>query len=245
MCGRYTSTTSVTDLAKIFEVDEVRAEPLPPRYNVAPSLDVFAVALRRPKAEEAEEKGPHRALGTFRWGLVPSWAKDASIGNRLINARSESIATKPAFRAAIARRRCLLPADAFYEWQRRQGPDGKPMGKLPHAIRRKDGRPMAFAGIWEVWRDQADPDAELLRTCAIVTTSANDLMRPIHDRMPVVLDPGDWAAWLDPATDAGTVDKLMVTAPSEWFEVFAVSSKVNKAGNEGPDLMIPLPPPPG
>ena len=245
MCGRYTSTTSATDLARIFEVEEVRAEALPPRYNVAPSLDVFAVALRRPKTEKSQGKGPHRALGTFRWGLVPSWAKDAKSGNRPINARSESIATKPAFRAAIARRRCLLPADAFYEWQRRHGPDGKPAGKLPYAIRRKDGRPMAFAGIWEVWRDQADPDAELLRTCAIVTTSANDLMRPIHDRMPVVLDPGDWAAWLDPSTDAGTVDKLMAAAPSEWFEVFPVSSRVNKAGNEGPDLMAPLPPPPG
>jgi putative SOS response-associated peptidase YedK len=245
MCGRYTSTTSVTDLANIFEVEEVRAEPLPPRYNVAPSLEVFAVALRRPQPDKDQGKGPRRALGTFRWGLVPSWARDPSVGNRLINARSESIATKPAFRSAIARRRCLLPADAFYEWQRRQGPDGKPAGKLPFAIRRKDGTPMAFAGIWEVWRDQADPDGQLLRTCAIVTTSANDLMQPIHDRMPVVLDPADWAAWLDPSTDAGTVDKLMKAAPSEWFEVFPVSTRVNKATNEGPDLLTPLPPPPG
>jgi putative SOS response-associated peptidase YedK len=244
MCGRYTSTTSITDLASIFEVEEVRAEPLPPRYNVAPSLEVFAVALRRAKTDDDQGKRPHRALGTFRWGLVPSWAKASSIGNRMINARSESIASKPAFRAAIARRRCLLPANAFYEWQRRHGPDGKPAGKLPYAIRRRDGQPMAFAGIWEVWRDPADPDAELLRTCAIVTTSANDLMRPIHDRMPVVLEPADWAAWLDPCTGAGTVEKLMVSAPSDRFEVFPVSSLVNKATNEGPDLLVPLLSPP-
>jgi putative SOS response-associated peptidase YedK len=246
MCGRYTSTTSVTELARIFEVEEVRAEPMPARYNVAPSLEVFAVALRRPRPDDPDdqEKGPRRALGTFRWGLVPSWAKDSSIGNRLINARSESIATKPAFRAAVNRRRCLLPADAFYEWQRRTGSDGRPAGKLPYAVRRRDGQPMAFAGIWEVWRDPGDPDASLLRTCAIVTTSANDLMRPIHDRMPVVLDPADWVAWLDPATDYGTVEKLMAPAPSEWFEVFPVSSRVNKVANDGPDLIVPLPPPP-
>jgi putative SOS response-associated peptidase YedK len=290
MCGRYTSTSTVSDLASIFEVDEVRVEPLPARYNVAPTLQVYAVALRQSRAEagspgaagsgegarspgaagsddgagppdgagsgrraagEAEtgregagEKGPRRALGSFRWGLVPSWAKDPSVGARMINARAEGIATKPAFRAAVARRRCLIPADAFYEWQRRESPDGKPAGRLPYAIRRRDGRPMAFAGLWEVWRDRADPGAEPLRTCVIVTTSANDLMAPIHDRMPVVLAPEDWAAWLDPATDAATVSGLMVPAPSDWFEAFPVSTLVNKVSNDGPRLLDPLPPPP-
>jgi putative SOS response-associated peptidase YedK len=245
MCGRYTSMSTVADLASIFDVDEVRAEPRPARYNVAPTDAVFAVALRSSKGEtEDRGKGPRRALGTFRWGLVPSWAKDRSGASRMINARSDGIATKPAFRAAVARRRCIIPADAFYEWQRREGRDGKPAGKLPYAIRRRDGHPMAFAGLWEVWRDKDDPDGEVLRTCAIVTTSANELMAPIHDRMPVVLAAADWSAWLEPSTDAEAVAGLMVPAPSAWFEAFAVSTSVNKVSNDGPHLMDPLPPPP-
>ena len=243
MCGRYTSTSTIKDLAEIFEVDDVRTEELPPRYNVAPTLPVYAVALRSAKA--GDEGGPRRALGTFRWGLVPSWAKDPAIGNRLINARAEGITAKPAFRAAVARRRCIIPADAFYEWQRRTNRDGKPVGKLPYAVRRRDGQPMAFAGLWEVWRADDQPDSELLRTCVIVTTAANEIMAPIHDRMPVVLAPGDWAAWLDPATDAAKVAGLMVPAPSDWFEAYPVSTLVNKVTNEGPDLLVPLPPPPG
>jgi putative SOS response-associated peptidase YedK len=272
MCGRYTSTSSVEDLAKLFQVDEVRTDPLPARYNVAPTLDVYAVAVRgRPD----DGKGPRRALGTFRWGLVPSWAKDPSVGSRMINARAEGITGKPAYRQAVARRRCLLPADAFYEWQRRTGHDGRPAGKLPYAIRRRDGQPMAFAGLWEVWRpgpvpeaaerpgpareaaerpgpapEAADshppaPDGEPLRTCAIVTTAANDLMAPIHDRMPVVLAPEDWATWLDPASDVERAVGLLVPAPSEWFEVYPVSTLVNKVANDGPDLLVPLPAPPG
>jgi putative SOS response-associated peptidase YedK len=248
MCGRYTSTSTVGDLASIFEVEEVRAEPQPPRYNVAPSLDVYAIALRSSR-DGTDEKGPRRALGTFRWGLVPSWAKGPAIGNRLINARAEGIASKPAFRAAVARRRCIIPADAFYEWQRRKKPDGKPAGKLPYAIRRKDGVPMALAGIWEVWSDEKQQgdtkhDAERVRTCAIVTTEANELMAPIHDRMPVVLAPESWAAWLDPATEADVVQGLMVPAPSEWFEAFPVSTLVNNVRNDGPELIDPLPDPP-
>jgi putative SOS response-associated peptidase YedK len=242
MCGRYTSSSTVSDLASVFEVEDVRVEPMPPRYNVAPTLQVYAVALRR--SSEDGEKGPRRALGSFRWGLVPSWAKDPSVGSRMINARAEGITEKPAFRGAVARRRCLIPADAFYEWQRRETHDGRAAGRLPHAVRRRDGRPMAFAGLWEVWRDRADPDAEPLRTCVIVTTRANDLMAPIHDRMPVVLAPEDWAVWLDPTTDPAVVERLMVPAPSEWFEAFPVSTLVNKVTNDGPHLLDPLPPPP-
>jgi putative SOS response-associated peptidase YedK len=237
MCGRYTSTSSVADLAEVFEVDEVKTEPRPPRYNVAPTDPVYAVAL-------SNVKGPHRALGTFRWGLVPSWAKDPSVGNRMINARAEGIESKPSYRAALVRRRCIIPADAFYEWQRRTRPDGKPAGKLPHVVRLKDGRPMAFAGLWEFWRDRADPDGEPLRTCAIITTPANEIMAPIHDRMPVVLSPEDWATWLDPETDTETVTGLLVPPPSWWFEVYPVSSLVNKVGNDGPELIEPLPDPP-
>jgi putative SOS response-associated peptidase YedK len=250
MCGRYTSTSTVSELASIFEVDEIRVEPMPARYNVAPTVQVYAVALRRSSSEEtmdggkSGEKGPRRALGSFRWGLVPSWAKDPAVGARMINARAEGIAAKPAFRAAVARRRCLIPADAFYEWRRRESPDGNRAGRLPYAIRRKDGRPMAFAGLWEVWRDQSDPQSEPLRTCVIVTTRANDQMAPIHDRMPVVLAPENWAAWLDPSTDAETVAGLMAPAPSDWFEAFPVSTLVNKVSNDGPHLLDPLPPPP-
>jgi putative SOS response-associated peptidase YedK len=136
------------------------------------------------------------------------------------------------------------PADAFYEWQRRTGADGRPAGKLPYAIRRRDGKPMAFAGIWEVWRDQDDPEVDPLRTCAIVTTAANDLMAPIHDRMPVVLAERDWSVWLDARADLATVRTLLVPAPSEWFEAFPVSTLVNSVENDGPELLRPLPPPP-
>lgn len=238
MCGRYTSTSQLADLAEVFEVAEIRTEPLPARYNVAPTLDVYAVAVR---GRHDAEKGPHRALGTFRWGLVPSWAKDPSVGSRMINARAESVASKPAFRSALARRRCLIPADAFYEWQRR--PEG---GKLAYAIRRRDGRPMAFAGLWEVWRDPSRQRAEppLLRTCAIVTTAANELMAPIHERIPVVLDPRDWNDWLDPGVGPAGALGLLRSPPSEWFEAYPVSSLVNNVRNDGPELLDPLPPAP-
>ena len=193
MCGRYTSTSTLADLAEVFEVDEVRTEPLPPRYNVAPTLDVYAVAVR---GRQDREKGPRRALGTFRWGLVPSWAKDPSVGNRMINARAETIASKPAY------------------------PVGPGPPALPHTGRRllrvaapdRDGRPAgscptpsagATAGPWpspDCGRCGAthpahppSPRRSRLRTCAIVTTAANELMAPIHDRMPVVLAPGTGA----------------------------------------------------
>ena len=242
VCGRYTSTSTVTELAEVFEVEEVRAEEMPARYNVAPTLPVYAVALS--KAGSDPDKGPRRILGTFRWGLVPSWAKDPAAGNRMINARAEGIAAKPAYRSAVARRRCIIPADAFYEWQRRTR-DGRPAGKLPYAVRRRDGRPMALAGVWEVWRPRDEPDAEPLRTCAIITTAANELMAPIHDRMPVVLEPGDWAAWLDPGTDMGAVEGLMAPAAEGVLEAFPVSTLVNRVTNDGPELLEPLPPPPG
>ena len=245
MCGRYTSTSTVAELAEVFEVDEIRAEEMPPRYNVAPTLPVYAVALtRRRSGDDDPDKGPRRALGTFRWGLVPPWAGDPAVGNRMINARAEGIATKPAYRAAVARRRCLIPAVAFYEWQRRTGPDGRPAGKLPYAVRRCDGRPMALAGVWEVWRPRDRPDAEPLRTCAIITTSANELMAPIHDRMPVVLEPASWAAWLDPGTDMAVVEGLMVPAAPGVLEAFPVSTLVNRVANDGPELVEPLAPPP-
>jgi len=250
MCGRYTSTSTAEDLARVFEVDEIRTEPLPPRYNVAPTLDVYAVAVRGRYDDQGNRSGLHRALGTFRWGLVPSWAKDPSVGSRMINARAEGIAAKPAYRRALAKRRCIIPADAFYEWQRRMDrsgtldrSEGRPVGKLPYAIHRRDGKPMAFAGLWEVW--WAHRDDEPLRTCAIVTTAANGLLASIHERMPVVLAPEDWGTWLDPTTDVDRARELLVPAPSEWFEAYPVSTLVNTVANDGPELLEPLPPPPG
>jgi putative SOS response-associated peptidase YedK len=264
MCGRYTSTSSLADLAEVFEVDEVRTASLPARYNVAPTLDVYAVAVRR---RREPENGPRRALGTFRWGLVPSWAKNPSVGNRMINARAEGLAGRPAFQAALARRRCLIPADAFYEWQPRISPDGRPAGKLPYAIRRRDGVSMAFAGLWEVWWppareeaaapareevadgeaapvDRARPDGQPLRTCTIVTTRANRLLAPIHGRMPVVLDRGDWDTWLDPESELPALERLLRPAPSEWLEAFPVGTLVNDVRRDGPELLEPRPRPP-
>jgi putative SOS response-associated peptidase YedK len=239
MCGRYTSTSTVAELASVFEVDDIRADAIEPRYNVAPTLPVYAVAISK-----RGDKGPHRALGTFRWGLVPSWAKDPSVGSRMINARAETIAEKPAYRSAIERRRCLIPADAFYEWQ------SQPKGKLPYVIRRRDGQPMAFAGVWEIWRpagcvpERSERDGEPLRSCAIVTTTANELMAPIHDRMPVILEREDWGTWLDPTTDMAAIEKLLRPALSELLEAYPVSSLVNKVDHEGPQLIEPLPAPP-
>lgn len=226
MCGRYTSTTPAEVLASAFAVDEVAVEALEPRWNVAPTLDVPVVAVR---------SSGRRVLGTMRWGLVPSWATDPSIGSRMINARAEGLAERAAFRAALGRRRCIVPADAFYEWQAVPG-----RGKLPWAIRRRDGAPMAFAGLWEVWHGPGG--AAPLRTCTIITTTANGVLAPLHTRMPVVLDPADWARWLMPAPDDPT--SLLAPAPDDWFEAFPVSTRVNKVDNEGPELLERIDPPP-
>ncbi len=231
MCGRFTSTSSIEELAEIFDVDEIRTDPMPPRYNVAPTQPVVAVATRRPAQRDGNQV---RALGTFRWGLVPSWATDRSVGARLINARAESVATKRAYRSALRRRRCLIPADAFYEWQDRL--DGG--AKQPWAIRLASGRPMAFAGLWEAWRDPNDPGAAPLRSCAIVTTSANDTLKAIHHRMPVVLGVDAWAGWLATGFgDGAAFEDLFVPAPDAWFFSTAVSSAVNRVTNDGPELL--------
>jgi putative SOS response-associated peptidase YedK len=172
-------------------------------------------------------------------GLVPSWAKDPSIGNRMINARAEGIATKNSYKRALTRRRCIIPADAFYEWQVREGADGKKRHKVPYVIRHRDGSPLAFAGLWEVWRDAED---EVLRTCVIITTEPNKLLAPIHDRMPVVLPPKAWDAWLDPANDdVKALQKLLVPAPAKDFEAYEITTRVNNVRNEGPELIRPAP----
>ncbi len=235
MCGRFTSTSPVEALATTFRVDEVRTDAAPPRYNVAPTQPVLAVATRH-----ARDDGDQfvRSLGTFRWGLVPSWANDPSVGNRMINARAESVATKPAYRSALRSRRCLIPADDFYEWETRPGRKAK----QPWAIRPESGEPMALAGLWEVWRDRTDPDTDLLRTCVVVTTGANDALSAIHGRMPVVLSQDHWDRWLDPSfDDRESLQRMLVPAPAEWFVTNAVSTAVNTVANDGPELLEALP----
>lgn len=230
MCGRFVATTTPAVLADYLRVDEVRTESLDPSWNVAPTDAVYAVA---------ETKDERRLLGTYKWGLVPHWAKDPSVGSRMINARAETLSTK--FTRAFERRRCLLPADGFYEWERRE--DGT---KQPWFVHRADGAPMVFAGLWELWHDPAKPedeDAEPLRTCTIVTTDANDLLAPIHDRMPVVLSPADWDVWLDRAvTDTDAVAHLLAAPDPRQFEMFEVSPRVNSVRNNGGDLVTPLNP---
>lgn len=228
MCGRFVASSPPALLAAAFAVDEVRVDDLGPSYNVAPTDDVPAVA----------EHAGRRLLGTFRWGLVPPRASDPSGGARLINARAETLASKPAFGEAFARRRCVIVADGFYEW--RAAPGG---AKQPVFIHPTRGGPIALAGLWERWRDPARPDAGPLRTCTIVTTTANRRLASLHDRMPVVLPADAWDEWLDPDNRAtGTLARLLVPAPEELLTYRDVSRAVNDARNKGAGVLDPLEP---
>jgi putative SOS response-associated peptidase YedK len=228
MCGRYVSASPPDELARYFSVDEVSETLLEPRYNVAPTDDVAGVFERR----------GDRKLDVFKWGLVPHWADDPSIGNRMINARAESLRRSNAFRRAFERRRCIIPADGFYEWQPRTGS----RRKQPFFIRRRDGEPLAMAGLWEVWHPpgegEEDGEGELLFSCTIVTGDANELVAPIHDRMPVILPPSEWEAWLDRENhDVRGLQRLLVPAPADLFEAYEVGTDVNTVGNDGPKLI--------
>jgi putative SOS response-associated peptidase YedK len=213
-----------SDVARIFDA-EVRdpdafAE-LGPRYNVAPTQPI-AVVLQRDDG---------RFVELHRWGLVPAWAKSVSAGNRLINARAESVAASPAFRTAFLRRRCIVPADGFYEW-RREG-----SRKQPFLIHAADDRPLAFAGLWSPWRDPAS--GEWLLSAAVVTTRANAVVGSLHDRMPVILAPDEWPIWADPEIrDPGLLSDLLRPAADELLTLQPVSPLVNNANNEGPELLI-------
>jgi len=239
MCGRYASARSRIELLEEFTVQRDRVdEPLKPDYNVAPTKPVYAVLTRAPRDKQ---EPPARELRVVRWGLVPSWAKDLSIGSRMINARAETVSEKPAFRNAFARRRCLLPADGYYEWQ--QPPAGTKGPKQPYFICRPDHGVLALAGIYELWRDRAVPDddpAAWLWTAAIITTSAPDELGEIHDRMPMVIDRAGWADWLDPAnTDAGDVRALLApaAAAAHGLTSYPVSLAVNSVRHNGPELI--------
>jgi putative SOS response-associated peptidase YedK len=244
MCGRYASSRRPEDLVEEFEVVDNRVpEPLAPDYNVAPTKEVYAV-MERPPSKESEEP-PQRQLRVVKWGLVPSWAKDPAIGNRMINARMETVAEKPAYRRALASRRCLLPADGYFEWYptEEKTKAGKPK-KQPFFIHPEDGSPLAMAGLYEIWRDPSkddDADDRFLWTCTVITTDAPDDLGRIHDRMPLMVERDRWALWLDPRADKDTVLDLLVPAAPGRLEAYPVSTMVNAVKNNGPELLEPLP----
>ncbi|WP_354637924.1 SOS response-associated peptidase [Kitasatospora camelliae] len=238
MCGRFVSTTGPQDLVNLFGVTQWDpAETLAPDYNVAPTKDVYAVLERPAKDTEVIQ----RQLRVLRWGLVPSWAKDPSVGSRMINARVETVHEKPAFRRAFASRRCLLPADGFFEWTPLPVAEGEKPRKQPYFIAPADGTLMAMAGLYEFWRDRTRPDgdpAAWLTTVTIITTEARDAAGRIHDRMPLAIDPADADAWLDPTrTDPDELRSLLHTPAGGELTATAVSAAVNNVRNNGPELI--------
>jgi putative SOS response-associated peptidase YedK len=220
MCGRYTLTSSPEALRALFRYEE---QPnFPPRYNIAPTQPIAIVRLVDGK----------RHFALVRWGLLPSWVKDPKTFTLLINARGESAAEKPAFRAAMKRRRCLIPADGFYEWQ------AAGERKRPFYVRAKSGAPLAFAGLWETWEG---PNGEELETATIVTTRANRALGPIHDRMPVIVPPDGFDLWLDTANvDATTAAVLIAPAPEILLVAYEISTAVNRTANDSPKLLEPV-----
>jgi putative SOS response-associated peptidase YedK len=217
MCGRYTVTSAPEAIRALFRYEE--QPDFPPRYNIAPTQPIAIVRLIDGK----------RQLALVRWGLLPSWVKDPRNFALLVNARGESVCEKPAYRAAMKRRRCLIPADGFYEWKSLGG------RKQPYFVRAKSGEPLAFAGLWETW---TGPNGEELETAAIVTTRANRTLEPIHDRMPVVVAPDAFDLWLDGANvDAKTAEVLIQPAPDDLLEAYEVSTAVNRNANDNPKLI--------
>ena len=228
MCGRYKLTVPFREIVRLYELTQpnaARFDNMPARYNIAPTQDVAVVLLNHETRE--------RELGMMRWGLIPYWAKDMKIAFSTINAMSETLATKPAFREAFKYRRCLVIADGFYEWQ----PTGAKM-KQPYLIRMLDQQPFAFAGLWERWKDRER--GEVVESCTIVTVPPNDVCAPIHDRMPAILAHEDYAAWLG-ETDATPHElRAMLKPCAQPMEAVPISTKVNSPKNEGPELVEPV-----
>jgi len=221
MCGRYSLTSSLQELAERFEFDS-EPEGFVPRYNVAPTQQVLTVI-----------GGENRRAGFMRWGLIPSWSKDGPSSRPLINARAETVAEKPAFRGSLKKRRCLVLADGFYEWQK--------VGDAKHPMRivMRSGEPFAFAALWSNW---TDPEGNRIPSCAIITTGANDLLKPIHHRMPVILPQEAEDIWLDTALDDNdALTQLLEPYPDDALEAFEVSRLVNSASNDVPEVTAPLP----
>jgi putative SOS response-associated peptidase YedK len=219
MCGRFGQTATPAELAAAFDAQWRCPEPALPRFNISPTQHVPVLLL---------EEG-RRVLDMFRWGLIPGWAKDASIGQKMINARAETVAEKPAYRAALARRRCLIPAAGFYEWKK----VGKV--KVPHWIHPAGGAPLAFAGLWEVWRPK---DAEPVQSFTILTTTPSADVAGLHDRMPVILDGAGREAWLSAGTSVDDLTALLRPAPDGFLRAHPVSTAVNRPVYDGPELIV-------
>jgi putative SOS response-associated peptidase YedK len=235
MCGRFVASRPVEDIARLLEIDEVDVpeELTRPRWNVAPQAPVLAVTRPRHAREL-------KRLSVFRWGLVPWWAKDPKIGARAFNAKAETVVDKPMFRGAIESQRCIVPVDAFYEWAPRSGAGPSPR-KQPWCFRPASSGLLLLGGVWEQWRPSGDKSVEPLRTCAILTTEANEVVGPVHDRMPVVIAEEDLDEWLGlEPLGAGALKRLTRPAPAGVLAAFMVSTLVNDAREDGPELVRPI-----
>lgn len=229
MCGRYAAAKDAAELAGWFQAEQMPVVELPPRYNLAPTAEAYIVV---------NDDGS-RVIQTARWGLIPAWSKDASRASRMINARVETVAEKPAYRAAFRRRRCLVPADGYYEWQTGVGAHAP---KQPFYIHRADSRPLAMAGLFEDWQGPSGP----VRTFTVLTRDAVGSLGRIHDRMPVLVEDDGWEGWLDPASTRESLESILEEAllvGDDQLEAYPVSTRVNKATNEGPELRAPIGPP--
>lgn len=229
MCGRFVSASPPDELARYFGAEQVTGEALAPSFNVAPTRDIYVVV----------ETGGVRRLETFHWGLIPFWAKDPKVGQRMINARADGLAAKGAYKQAFRERRCLIPVDGFYEWRKQGG------RKQPVYIARADGEPLALAGLWERWKpkDTAEDESTWVRSCTIVTGEPNDLVAQVHDRMPVLLPPSAWSTWLDGGNDdLDALGQLLVPAPSDLLVAHPVSPRVNSVANDDSALVEPFDP---
>ena len=237
MCGRFTLTSPVDEISGYFRV--LTDAALEPRYNIAPTQPVVAVRVR---------EGGDRRLAELRWGLIPYWAKDPAIGNRMINARAETAAQKTAYKEPVVRRRCLVLADGFYEWQKVKGGP-----KQPYFMSMTDGKSFAFAGLWDRWRPRGDQLEELtpaaratmplnkegrVESCSFVTTEPNKLLAPIHDRMPVIVPPELWDTWLDPEVqEAAALGEILRPYPAELMQAHPVTTHVNNPANDDPECI--------
>ncbi len=241
MCARYASVRSDDDIARELEAeDRVDGRWSAPDYNVAPT-DTVRIVVNRPlrDAEGKAQSAPTRQLRTAAWGLVPSWAKDRKGAARMINARLESVPTKPAFRSAYAKRRCLIPADGWYEWQVVDGSGGP--RKQPHYMSAEDGHILTFAGLYEFWR--GEPNEPTLTTCTVITAPATGALADVHERMPLLIAKADWPRWLAPeVADPADLLEPWDEAGAEHLELRPVSTLVNKVQNDGPDLIAPVDP---
>lgn len=228
MCGRFNLRTNASDLMDVFSLipaEGFAVSRVEPRFNIAPTQPVLAI--RQPSGT--------RQLSPLQWGLIPFWAKEPSIGSRMINARAETVSSKPSFRAAFGSRRCLILANGFYEWQKRDSGN-----KQPFHIQMIDGRPFAFAGLWEQWISNA---GETIESCCIVTTTPNELMSEIHDRMPVILHDEDFDQWMDPAVqDLQVLNGLLGPYPAEEMRAYRVATLVNNPRNETADCLVSIEP---